>query len=136
MTIGAAAASWASGIFLFAGLLIGVWKFRAMATRPSHQAPYYVDVAHRAAFMYSFASLVLSHLASHSVLGESVALAAVVVAEFFFASAVVRYLVLGRRQTTDNQFTERTFSTTTGMWLLIAGECGAVFLLLAAFRPS
>jgi hypothetical protein len=135
MTAGPAAASWASGIFLLSGLFIGVWKFRAMATRPNHQAPYYVDVAHRAAFMYSFASLVLSHLASHSCLGESTVLAAVLVAVFFFASAVVRYLVLGRRESTDNQFTERTFSTGVGMWLLIAGECGAVILLLASFRP-
>ncbi len=38
----------ASGGFLLAGLLLGIWKYRRMLTDASHRAPVYVDVAHRA----------------------------------------------------------------------------------------
>ena len=52
-----------SGIFLMAGLLTGVWKYAKIAQSPSATAPVYVDIAHRAALMYAFASLVIAALA-------------------------------------------------------------------------
>ena len=54
LTVGAA-----GGIFLLA-LILGVWKYRQMATSPEHLAHPYVDIAHRAALMYSFATLLVA----------------------------------------------------------------------------
>lgn len=135
MSHAAMAASWASGIFLLVGLVTGVWKYTQMTRSPEHRAPFYVDTAHRAALMYSFAALVLGHLASHTVLAPTVALVAVLVPVFFFATAIGRYVSLGMKNETDNQFHERSFSTGLGMWLLIFGEVGGVLVLLVGFRP-
>ena len=44
----------AAVMFLWA-LLLGIWKYRQMATAESHLAHPYVDTAHRAALLYSFA---------------------------------------------------------------------------------
>ncbi|HEY0405685.1 MAG TPA: hypothetical protein VGC89_08145 [Pyrinomonadaceae bacterium] len=52
----------ASGIFLMKGLLSGILKHRRIMTSPRHRAPVYVDIAHRAALLYSFAALVIARL--------------------------------------------------------------------------
>ena len=49
----------ACGIFFLNALATGVWKYVAMIGRPDHRAPFYVDTAHRAALLYTFACLVL-----------------------------------------------------------------------------
>jgi len=43
-------------------MLIGVVKYRRMMESAEHQAPVYIDIAHRAAFFYSFAALVMVRL--------------------------------------------------------------------------
>ena len=48
----------ASGIYLLTGMLIGIVKYRRIMTSAGHRAPVYIDIAHRAALMYSFAALV------------------------------------------------------------------------------
>ena len=62
----------ACGLFFLTALLAGVWKWRAMVTSDSHQAPFYVDTAHRAALLYSFACLVLAEFLKHSPFSETV----------------------------------------------------------------
>ena len=52
----------ASGLFLLSGMLTGVWKYAKIRNSPEHRAPVYVDIAHRASFFYSFASLVISRI--------------------------------------------------------------------------
>ena len=49
----------ASGIFLMTGLLSGILKYRRIMTSAEHRAPVYVDIAHRASLLYSFAALFL-----------------------------------------------------------------------------
>ena len=56
-----------AGVFFSVGLLTGVWKYIEIARSPKAQSPVYVDVAHRAALLYSFASLLLAEFASLSV---------------------------------------------------------------------
>ena len=51
----------ASGLFLLMGMLTGVLKYQRIMTSPEHRAPVYVDIAHRAAFLYSFAMLVIAN---------------------------------------------------------------------------
>ena len=55
-----AATIFAAGAIFLLALVLGVWKYRQMATSPNHLAHPYVDIAHRAALMYSFATLLVA----------------------------------------------------------------------------
>ena len=76
----------ACGVFFLTALLLGVWKWRAMLSASDHLAPHYVDTAHRAALLYSFACLVLIHFAELSPFAEPVNVAAVSFPLVFFGS--------------------------------------------------
>jgi len=123
----------ACGTFFLTALLSGIWKWRAMLASPEHQAPHYVDIGHRAALLYSFACLVIIHFLELSPLPEPLNVAAAAAPLLFFAIAIASYLVLGYLDHTDNQFSERTFATTTGMVLLAAAEVGGFGLLFVGF---
>ena len=123
----------ACGVFFLTALLLGVWKWRAMLRAPDHLAPHYVDTAHRAALLYSFACLVLVHFAELSPFAEVVNVAAVGLPLLFFAVAIATYVQLGWLDATDNAFAQRNFATTTGMVLLAAAEIGGFAVLLAGF---
>jgi hypothetical protein len=43
-----------AGSFFFLGLVFGAWKYVCIARSEDAQAPPYVDIAHRAALLYSF----------------------------------------------------------------------------------
>lgn len=120
----------ASGVFLLAGLWLGVWKYWHIMTSVEHRAPVYVSVAHRAALLYSFAALVMMKLVEFSPYSEAVQLAATSIPIFFFATAIASYVWHGVRGDTDNQFEHRNFVTTWGMALLIVGEIGGVSVLV------
>ncbi|NUP08246.1 MAG: hypothetical protein HOW73_19525 [Polyangiaceae bacterium] len=122
-----------SGVFFFTGLVLGVWKFRAMAKASDHRAPVYVDIAHRAALLYSFAALVLAKLAEYSPFPMVVTTLAVGIPLVCFGSAIATYIQLGLRDDTDNQFERRTFVTSWGIWMLIVGEIGGFAVLFCGF---
>ena len=122
-----------SGLFLLAGMLIGVLKYQRMLTRPSHTAPVYVDIAHRAAFLYSFAMLVIARLLEYSPYSERVQVGAAGLVLLFLALTVGGYLAHGLKEDTDNLFRERTFTTTWYMYLLIAGEIGGLSVVVWGF---
>ncbi|HUH75463.1 MAG TPA: hypothetical protein VLZ75_13795 [Chitinophagales bacterium] len=122
----------ASGVFFMTGLLTGVWKYFAIMKSPNHQAPIYVDIAHRAALMYAFACLVLLEFIKWSTLSDLVESLAAGFPILFFAIAIGTYVILGFTDHTDNQFKKRNFITTTGMYLLIAGEVGGFAVLLVS----
>ena len=123
----------ASGLFLLTGLATGVWKYRRILTSPEHRAPLYVDIAHRAALLYSFAALVMMKLVEYSPYSNGVQIAATGVPLFFFAAAVASYVYHGYFEDTENQLAERNFVSTWGMALLIAGEIGGVLVLFWGF---
>jgi hypothetical protein len=122
-----------SGLFLLSGMATGVWKYRKIMTSAEHRAPVYVDIAHRASFFYSFASLVIAKLISYSPFGPAVQLLIVLTPIAFFVLTVIGYATEGLRDRTDNMFAERTFVTTWFMYALIAGEIGGVLLILGGF---
>lgn len=126
----------ACGVFFLTALVLGVWKWRAMLSAPDHLAPHYVDTAHRAALLYSFACLVLIHFVELSPFSEPVNVAAVSFPLAFFGVAIASYIQLGWRDTTDNVFDRRDFSTTTGVALLGISEIGGFAVLLAGFVLS
>jgi hypothetical protein len=123
----------ASGLFLLAGMLLGVLKYRRIMTSPSHRAPVYVDIAHRASFLYSFASLVIAKLLEYSPFPVAVQVLIAAIPLFYFAVTIVQYTALGLRNQTENQFAQRNFITTWGMYMLIAGEIGGLSAILWGF---
>ena len=122
-----------SGIFLFAGLLLGVLKYRGIMRSPEHCAPVYIDIAHRAALLYSFAALVMAELLKYSPYSLNVQLLITSAPLLFFAIAIAQYTRLGLENKTDNQFKQRNFNTTWGIWLLIVAEVGGVGAIVWGF---
>jgi predicted neutral ceramidase superfamily lipid hydrolase len=122
----------AAGIFFMTGLITGVWKYMAIMKSSKHQAPVYVDIAHRASLLYAFACLVLLEFIKWSTLSDCIESIATGMPVMFFAIAIGTYILLGITNHTDNQFKERNFITTTGMYLLIAGEVGGFGVLLVS----
>ncbi len=94
----------AFGAFFFmAGLLTGVWKYLCIARSSEASAPVYVDIAHRAAMLYAFATLILDRFVEVGRLSAELTYAAVVAQLAFFALAWSSYLVHGILRDTDNQ---------------------------------
>jgi len=129
-----------AGLFLLVGMLTGVWKYSHIMKSADATAPMYVDIAHRAALMYSFALIVLMLLAQRSVWPNVVNLLAVLANLLFFASAVFGYVVHGFLQDTDNQLRqphklgkgEVPRGAIKGyMWGLIAAEIGGTVVLVS-----
>lgn len=122
-----------AGIFLFVGLIGGVMKYHGIMTSENHRAPVYIDVAHRASLMYSFAALVMAELLKYSPYSVAVQCVITGVPLFFFATAVAQYFKLGIENKVRNQFKQRNFVTTWGMLLLIVGEVGGVGAIVWGF---
>jgi hypothetical protein len=125
----------AGAMFLIA-LALGVWKYRQMSTSPDHLAHPYVDTAHRAALLYSFATLLIAAFVQFSGWSEAVDLLASGVLYVFFVAAVASYAYHGLRRDTDNQFRDPVPSASAVhgfMVALIVGEIGAFAVLMAGF---
>jgi TRAP-type C4-dicarboxylate transport system permease large subunit len=126
----------AAGAMFLIALLLGVWKYRQMATSETHLAHPYVDIAHRAALLYSFATLLVAVFVQFSGWSETVDLIAAGVLYFFFIGAVIGYAYHGWKRDTDNQFRDPTPSAAAVhgyMVALILGEIGAFSVLMAGF---
>ncbi|MBA3715935.1 MAG: hypothetical protein H0W76_26390 [Pyrinomonadaceae bacterium] len=126
----------ASGFYLLTGMLIGVLKYQRTMTSEAHRAPVYVDIAHRAAFMYSFAALVIAKLIEYSPYSEAVQIGASGLVLVFFTLTIFGYLAHGIRDETDNLFRERNFTTTWYMYALIAAEIGGFAVILWGFLST
>src|SRR5437764_7170499 len=79
----------ASGIFLLTGMLTGILKYQRTMTSTHHRAPVYIDIAHRASFLYSFASLVIAKLLEYNPYSTRVQIIAATVPLAFFAITIV-----------------------------------------------
>jgi hypothetical protein len=125
-----------SGLFLLSGMLTGVWKYAKIMSSPEHRAPVYVDIAHRASFFYSFASLVIAKLIEFSPFNHTWQTVIVAVPLLYFVLTVIGYINEGFRNRTENMFAGRNFITTWFMYGLIAGEIGGFLLILGGFIYS
>ncbi|MDT7837458.1 hypothetical protein [Aquabacterium sp. OR-4] len=105
-SIAASLALACAGGLLLVGLLLGVWKYRAIRRSAQAQAPEYVSTAHRAALMYAFATVLLGLLAQHNALPTAWAVACVLAAVASFVLAIGSYVLHGVLRDTDNQFAE------------------------------
>ncbi len=122
-----------AGLLFVWALALGVWKYQQMATSPEHVAHPYVDIAHRAALMYSFAALLLAAFVELSAWPTAVNLTAALVVIFFFAAAIAVYTLHGFLRDTDNQFAHPARGTHAFMVALIVGEIGGTVVLVAGF---
>ncbi|WP_418960023.1 hypothetical protein [Streptomyces tritici] len=125
-----------AGLILLAAMLLGVWKWRAMVASPDGRAHRYIDVAHQAALLYSFATALLAALVQFSAWPPAVNLGAAGVVVALFAGAIGRYASLGLSKETDNQMRNAPKSTHRMMYFLAAGEIGGVVVLLAGFATA
>ncbi|MFL6210222.1 MAG: hypothetical protein ACJ74W_15305 [Pyrinomonadaceae bacterium] len=133
MTLASKLSLAAAGVFLLTGMLLGIVKYRRIMTSPTHRAPVYIDIAHRAAFLYSFAALVIAKLLEYSPYSAAVQLAAALVPLAFFTLTIIGYATHGFKNDTENMFSARNFITTWFMYALIAGEIGGMCVILWGF---
>lgn len=123
----------AAGLIFLLALLLGVWKYRQIMTSQEHRAHPYVDIAHRSALLYSFATLLLAVFVELSAWPTSVNLVAALVVVFFFVGAIAAYIEHGARRDTVNQFENPARGTAVAMVLLIVGEIGGFAVVFAGF---
>lgn len=122
-----------AGLIFIWALLLGVWKYRQMASAADGLAHPYVDTAHRAALLYSFATLLLAVFVELSGWSEAVNLTAALAVIAFFVAAVLSYAYHGAKRDTANQFVDPVRGTHAGMYALIAVEVIGTAVLLAGF---
>ncbi|MBJ7348069.1 MAG: hypothetical protein JHC87_05815 [Thermoleophilaceae bacterium] len=123
----------AAGLIFLLSLVLGVWKYQQMSNSPDHLAHPYVDTAHRAALMYSFATLLLATFVQLSSFSEAVNLTAAGIVIFYFVASIISYIVHGARRDTDNQLADRVPGTGVFFWTLVVAEIGGFSVLLAGF---
>ncbi|HET9874447.1 MAG TPA: hypothetical protein VFQ37_01615 [Mycobacterium sp.] len=123
----------AAGLIFLLALVLGVWKYQQIATSENHRAHIYVDIAHRAALLYSFATLLIAAFVEFSGWPAWVNLTAAMVVVFFFVSAIGSYILHGALRDTTNQFEREDWFLRASMVLLILGEIGGFAVLLAGF---
>lgn len=136
------AVAWAvlfSGIFLWVGMLTGIWKYYQIRQSAQARAHYYVDIAHRSSLLYAPASLIIAVLAYFSVWNELLNLILVLINLFFFSFSILSYILHGWLKDTTNQFKQPhqvgrwhlpKWMLSSAMILLIIGELGATAGLL------
>jgi len=124
-----------AGIFFMVGLLTGAWKFTCMMKSKDFKAPYYVDIAHRAALLYSFAAILIAVFAYLSIFSSWVNILATIAPLLFFAIAIVNYIKLGFVNETNNQLrdSENPSGDKIIMGSLMVAEIGGFFVLLVGF---
>ena len=122
-------------MFLWA-LLLGVWKFRQMEASQEGLAHPYVDTAHRAALLYSFALLLVATFVQLSGWSALVNLLAAGAMAFYFYAAVAGYAVRGWKRDTDNQFRDPVPGLNAFMVALIVTEIGGWLVLIAGFLDA
>jgi hypothetical protein len=123
----------AAGLIFLLALGLGVWKYRQITVNDNHLAHPYVDIAHRAALLYSFATALFAVFVELSAWPTWVNLVATGAAVFFFVAAIVGYIIHGARRDTVNQFDPPMRGTGVFMALLIICEMGGFAVVLAGF---
>lgn len=121
-----------AAMFLVA-LLLGVWKYSQIASTEDHTSHIYVDIAHRAALLYSFALLLIATFVQLSGWSTAVNLLAAGAMALFFFTAVANYVRHAVLDDTDNQFRDGGRGTHMGMYALIVAEIGGWLVLTAGF---
>lgn len=123
----------AAGLMFLWALLLGVWKYEGIRRSPEAAAHPYVDIAHRAALLYSFALLLIAAFVELSGWGTAINLVAAALLAVYFYASVASYAWHGARRDTDNQLRDPHVAVHLFMVSLIVAEVGGWLILLAGF---
>jgi hypothetical protein len=115
--------------FFLVALLLGVWKYRQMVASPDGLAHPYVDIAHRASLLYSFAAAMLAYFAEVSQLANGLELFAISLLVGYFALAIIGYIGHGYRRDTDNQVRDINTAGKVFLWSLVVAEIGGFLII-------
>ncbi len=135
----------ASGAFLLTGLVTGVWKYLCIRASAEATAPHYVDTAHRASLMYAFAALIIAEFTKLTGFSDFLNSWLVGIQMYFFATAILFYIIHGVLRDTDNQLrvphvlgqgTVPQPMMTALLWFLIVGELGGFATMFAGFMNT
>ena len=127
-----------AGVFFLTALLTGIWKYRQIMASPSGEAHPYVDICHRASLLYALAAILLAKFVEISQLPAAWEISATAAVVFYFAAAILSYMVHGLLQDTENQFKApfqlgqinlSAHHVSAHMWMLIAAEVGGFLIL-------
>lgn len=119
----------AAGVFFLNALLSGIWKYLEIARSADGRAHPYIDIAHRASLMYSFAAILIAVFIEISELPDTLEFFAALAMLVYFALAISTYMVQGWLKKTENQLLNAPTSTAWFMWSLIAAEVGGFLVL-------
>jgi hypothetical protein len=125
-----------AGIIFLGALLLGVLKWQRMANSPNGLAHPYIDIAHRSALLYSFATGLVAAFVEFSRWPQAVNLSAAGAMIFLFMVTITNYLRLGLQGQTDNQMRNPPRSMQIVLAVLIIGEIGGFIVLLAGFAAA
>ncbi|MDX6651294.1 MAG: hypothetical protein QOJ38_75 [Solirubrobacterales bacterium] len=126
----------ASGLIFLLALVLGIWKYVQMSSSPDGLAHPYVDTAHRAALLYSFATLLLAVFVELSSWGTTVNAVAAFTVIGYFLAAIGSYISHGARRDTDNQIRDPVRGTSAFFWSLVVAEIAGFSVLLAGFADA
>lgn len=133
LTVAAQLALIAAGVIFLWALLLGVWKYVQIMRSDNGQAHVYVDIAHRAALMYSFATAMLAVFVQFSAWSTATNVIALTVVIVFFVGAIASYCLHGALRDTTNQFHPAPGVLTAAMIALILGEVGGSAVIIVGF---
>ncbi len=134
-----------SGVYLWVGMLTGVWKYVQISRSTQARAHYYVDIAHRSSLLYAPATLILAVMAYFSFWSAQVNLICVAINLIFFSFSILSYVLHGILKDTTNQFKQPhrlgqyslpKILMRMLMILLVVGEVGATSILLIGVMLS
>ncbi len=122
-----------AGLIFVWALALGVWKYRQIVASPDGRAHPYVDIAHRAALLYSFATMLLAVFVQLSKWPDIVNFLTALAVIVFFVGAIGGYQFHGTRRDTVNQFVDPAPGLGASMIALILVEIAGTLVLLAGF---
>jgi uncharacterized membrane protein YhdT len=124
-----------SGVFFMTALFTGSWKFYCMNQSEVFKAPYYVDIAHRSALLYSFAAMLIAVFSFFNPFPIWVNMSATIAPLLFFAISIVNYIKLGIQNRTNNQLRDSDNPAVDKviMATLMIAEIGGFLVLLTGF---
>ncbi|MEU9602774.1 hypothetical protein AB0E06_39060 [Streptomyces sp. NPDC048109] len=124
----------AAGLIFLASLVLGVWKWQQSISSTDGTAHRYVNVAHNAGLMYSFAAAaIVAPLVQFSGWPSAVNFTAAAAIIGMFIVTISNYVRLAIEGQTDNQMRDRRPSLRGVREALIIGEIGGTAVLLTGF---
>ncbi|BBL20432.1 MULTISPECIES: hypothetical protein [Acinetobacter] len=93
-----------SGIYLWIGMLTGLWKYYQIRKSAHSRAHPYVDIAHRSSLLYAPATLILATLGHFTIWSDYAVLTCIGINILFFSLSILSYILHGVLKDTVNQF--------------------------------